>query len=209
MYASRVSARQLFHRSAPSDPLIATIIVVSVLSTLLLASAILLLSRMWKKNITRRSDAAIPGESQNQAAGFWRTPSDWARKDSNVLWSMYIAEDDLRAQFTLSPKSRLFSIGSVSTVDHARCPLDRRHSHVNPSTQHNTIMDNFVKASDTAADLRSRTPYEHQTTPTKSTPRARAMSQPSKHRYASSFEETVKRKQSLPFPLMVEEVREG
>ena len=50
-----------------------------------------------------------------------RRPSDWARQNSNVLWSMYINDDDLRAQFSKPSKdSRLFSIGSVSTVG----PLD-------------------------------------------------------------------------------------
>ncbi|ETI28481.1 hypothetical protein G647_00930 [Cladophialophora carrionii CBS 160.54] len=209
MYASRVSARQLFRRSAPSDSLIATIIVVSVLSTLLVASMILLLSRMWKKIISRRSDAAPLQGSQNQGAGLGCKPSDWARKDSNVLWSMYITEDDLKAQFAVSPKSRLFSIGSVSTIDHAKCPLDRRQSHAHPSAYHSTIEDRFSQASDTAADLRNRTPYEHQTTPTKNTPRARAMSQPSKHKYTSFFEAIANRKQSLPLSLMVEAVNEG
>ena len=197
MYTSQPSSPLLSRRATPSDSMILTIVIMSIGSALLLVSTVWLSFRLWKKVIARRNDSQMSEKPQNEISVPGRKQSDWARKNSNVLWSMYIEEDDLKAQFALSPKSRLFSIGSVSTVD-GRCPLDRRMSHANPVSQHKVVEDSLHNAVENVPDMRIRTPYEHQTTPTKNLPRARASSQPSKHRYTSSFEGVAKRKQSLP-----------
>ncbi len=202
MYTSRTSSPHLLRRTLPSEPLIATVIVVSVMSTLLLASVVFLVSRMWRRAAASSVDSQPSEKPQVSAESSGRRPSDWARQNSNVLWSMYIEEDDLKTQFPVSPKSRLFSIGSVSTVDHGRCPLDRRQSRPNPLKQHKIVENQASKMDDSTVDMRVRAPYENQSTPTKTISRARAMSSPSKHRHSSSFEESAKRKQSLPVPVI-------
>jgi hypothetical protein len=68
MYSSRVSSRRLLRRAAPSHSFIATIIVVAVLSALLLVSMCFLLSWMWKKLVTKRSNSALLEKSQNLGA---------------------------------------------------------------------------------------------------------------------------------------------
>lgn len=204
MDTSSASSGRLLRRTVASHSLIATIVVLSVASTLLVATATFLLVKIWKTCIAGKTEPQPTVTLEKHGAPSERRQSDWARKNSNVLWSMYIDDDDLKAQFAMSPKSRLFSIGSVSTVDQGRCPLDRRQSHVNPLSQHKVVKENHSNAEDTI-DLRNRTPYEHQTTPTKSLSRARALSQPSKHRHSCSFEEIAKRKQSLPMPARSEE----
>ncbi|EXJ70536.1 uncharacterized protein A1O5_06606 [Cladophialophora psammophila CBS 110553] len=193
-----ISSRQLVSRALPSDSLIAAIVVLSVISALLFVSIVFLLVGIWKKATAKRNSSPPPEAPQPHGTISERKQSDWARKNSNVLWSMYIEEDDLNAQFAVSPKSRLFSIGSVSTVDQGRCPLDRRHSHANPLGQHKIDEELSPKTEESSADLRSRIPYEHQTTPTKNVPRARALSQPCCHKYSSSIEELAKHKQSVP-----------
>ncbi|OQV02796.1 hypothetical protein CLAIMM_07932 [Cladophialophora immunda] len=192
------SPRRLVSRALPSESLIAAIIVLSVISTLLFGSMVFLLGRIWKQVRAKGASTHASDAPKSQSGISERKQSDWARKNSNVLWSMYIEEDDLKAQFAVSPKSRLFSIGSVSTVDQGTCPLERRHSHGNPPGQHKIADDKIPKTEGSTADLRSRTPFEHQTTPTKNVPRARALSQPCHHKYSSSIEELAKRKQSVP-----------
>lgn len=201
MYTSRTSSQHLLRRIIPSESLIATVIVLSVMSTLVLASVVFLLSRMWRKAVVSRIESQPSEKVRASAATSGRRPSDWARQNSNVLWSMYIEEDDLKTQFPISPKSRLFSIGSVST-DHGSCPLDRRQSRPNPSNQHKIIDIKTSKTDDSTVDVRARAAYEHQSTPTKTISRARAMSSPSKHRHSNSFEQLAKRKQSLPVPVI-------
>ncbi|KIW90413.1 uncharacterized protein Z519_09058 [Cladophialophora bantiana CBS 173.52] len=186
------SSRQLVSRALPSKFLVAAIVFHSVISALLLASIVFLLVRIWKQVMAERNTSPPSVAPKAHGAVSERKQSDWARKNSNVLWSMYIEEDDLKAQFAVSPKSRLFSIGSVSTVDQGSCPLDRRHYHANPLGQHKIVEEMSPKTEESTADLRSRTPYEHQTTPTKNVPRARALSQPCCHKYSSSIEELAK-----------------
>ena len=197
MYTSYTSSRRLLPRAAPADSLIATIVVLSVASTLFLASLIYLSVKIWQKLTARPISSTSAEANKAQAAvSSGRKQSDWARQNSNVLWSMYIEEDDLKAQFALPRKSRLFSIGSVSTIDHGRCPLDRRQSQGNALSQHQNIGEKKVASTDnefTEVDLRNRNPYEQQTTPTKTIQtRTRAMSQPSKHRSSDSFEEMAR-----------------
>ncbi|KIW77905.1 hypothetical protein Z517_07738 [Fonsecaea pedrosoi CBS 271.37] len=196
--ALSVTSRRLVTRSLTSESLVAAIIVLSVISTLLLGSMVFLLARIWKQVVAKRASSHPPETSKNHNTNSERKQSDWARKNSNVLWSMYIEEDDLKAQFAVSPKSRLFSIGSVSTVDQGRCPLDRRQSHGNTLAQHKIVDDKNPQNEESTADLRSRTPFEQQTTPTKNVARARALSQPCNHRHSTSIEELVRRKQSVP-----------
>ncbi|OAP59484.1 hypothetical protein AYL99_06782 [Fonsecaea erecta] len=192
------SSRQLVSRALTSDSLVVAIIILSVISTLLLSSMLFLLARIWQQLMAKRA-SSLPSEApKHQGGTSERKQSDWARKNSNVLWSMYIEEDDLKAQFAVSPKSRLFSIGSLSTVDQGRCPLERRQSQSNPLEQHKVVDDKNTKTEESTADLRSRIPFEHQTTPTKNVGRARALSQPCHHKYSSSITELAKRKQSVP-----------
>jgi hypothetical protein len=95
----------------------------------------------------------------------------------------------------------LFSIGSVSTIDSLKCSLSRRQSHATVSEQEsNTDIANN--------DVRSRNTYTHQTTPTKALPKARSMSQTTKHGRRDSFEAIAKRKQSV-LAVIVEDINEG
>ncbi|KAJ9608926.1 hypothetical protein H2200_006697 [Cladophialophora chaetospira] len=179
LYTRHASSRHLLSRSVPSKSLIATVVVVS-------------------------NNSPASEKSQIEEVTPERKQSDWLRKNSNVLWSWHIEEDDLKAQFAVSPKSRTFSIGSVSTVEHGRCPLDRR-SNASPLSQHKITDNDLPRINSFAPDLRIRTPFEHQTTPTKNVTRTRALSTPSVRRSSSSFEEAAKRKQSLPVPASIEE----
>ena len=107
---------------------IATVVIATSILTLLVATIVLLVFRWWKKVIASRCISQLSDKLQEKDANPECKQSDWARKDSNVLWSMYLEDDDLKSQFAMPRKPRLFSIGSVSTLDEGRCPLDRRPS---------------------------------------------------------------------------------
>ncbi|KAJ4511591.1 hypothetical protein HRR83_004371 [Exophiala dermatitidis] len=199
-----ISTRTLQPRAFTSKSLTTAIVILAIFSAILFASILFVLVKFWKqvaaKRLASRSTAEV---SKDVGATIQRKPSDWARKDSNILWSMYIEEDDLKSQFSMPPKSRLFSIGSVST-DHGRCPLDRRDSNADALSKNRDAMADEAEAekegekpvnSDT---LRSRAVYEQETTPTKTVPRTRSRSQPFHHRQSDSLEHIAKRKQSVP-----------
>lgn len=94
---------------------------------------------------------------------------------------MYIDDDDdLISQFPQPPRcgSRLFSIGSVSTVDHGCCPLDKRgvpgyNEEITTQDSENeksaVVATTATSAQVTAVDdeTRSRSTYEQEATPTK------------------------------------------
>jgi len=178
-------------RDTTHPSLIVTIVVLAVVCALLFSTAVYTFYRLWSaviapKLAARRSKAAQetqPTSSRRQST------VNWARKDSNVLWSMYINEDDLKSQFAQPSKdSRLFSIGSISTIG----PLDRRSSRDSAS---GTLPQNDEKAAGTAT-IRSRAAYEQETTPTKVVPR-----RPSRmglgHHHTNSSEAVVSRRQSV------------
>jgi hypothetical protein len=199
-----MDTRDLQTREIPPRSLIAAIVTLAVVSSFLCICLMFVLVRFWRRVIAPRFGFCSPTAATNKEvdAMTQRKPSDWARQNSNVLWSMYIEEDDLKAQF--SAPSRLFSIGSFST-DHGRCPLDRRVSAISEvaSDKERAIDEKktpvvVVTEVDVGGDLRSRAPYEQETTPTKApASRARARSQPFRHRHSKSLEEWTKRKQSL------------
>lgn len=200
----KASSPHIFSRQVRPNSLAPAIIVLSVISTVLFFSMACVLVKVIAAQLASRSAKLSPKDTP---ATKECKASDWARKNSNVLWSVYIEEDDLKSQFGLPAKSRLFSIGSVSTVDHDRCPLDRRISHVSdpskPQTSNETVgkpedHEHKDEEGDNAPHLRNRATYEQETTPTKNVSRVRAMSQPFKHRHTNSLEERPKRKQSVP-----------
>jgi hypothetical protein len=120
---ARSEAPHLFKRTMPETTLISLIILL-VIATILLLAATSFFIRRWLTNRQLARHEKEANEAATPPPLAERRQSNWARQNSNVLWSMYINDDDLRAQFSQPRKdSRLFSIGSVSTVD-GRCPLD-------------------------------------------------------------------------------------
>ncbi|EXJ85412.1 hypothetical protein A1O1_05776 [Capronia coronata CBS 617.96] len=202
----RTPAQPLQTRELTSKSLTTAVIVLAISSTVLFLGVLFVLAKLWTKLrggklvpqlASRHVQPAKEGDTVAE-----REPSDWARKNSNVLWSMYIEEDDLKSQFSLPTKSRLFSIGSVST-DHGRCPLDRRTSNADELDKHNNppIEEPERDESVDSHRLRNRAAYEQETTPTKNVSRTRARSQPFHHRQSDSLENiAAKRKQSVPEP---------
>ena len=102
------------------------IIVISAVSALLLATLVYLTIRTIQR---RRAIAKQPSTTDTSVKPNHKSPSmtnlpgsrrqsHWARKDSNVLWSMYVTDEDLAKQFTWGRKlSRMFSIGSIGSND--------------------------------------------------------------------------------------------
>jgi len=149
----------------------------------------------WNK---ARDKEARPALGPNQDMS--RKQNDWLRKNSNVIWSTYIEEDDLKSQFAL-PRSRLFSIGSVSTVEEGRCPLDNQTSStgattqgLNKGTEPPRLQLHLPNDDET---FRTRAAYEQDVTPTKQS-RRRAMSQPQQDSPSIVFADARTRKQILP-----------
>ena len=102
------------------------IIVISAVSALLLATLIYLIVRTIQrrralaKQQSTTSASAQPNHKSPSMTGLpgSRRQSHWARKDSNVLWSMYMTDEDLAKQFSLGRKlSRMFSIGSTGSIN--------------------------------------------------------------------------------------------
>lgn len=193
-----IPTRFLQSRDLTSKSLTTAIIVLAIVSAVLFLSILFVLARVWKQVVARKLAVPPTEATNNVGAVTERKQSNWARKDSNVLWSMYIEEDDLRSQFSLPAKSRLCSIGSVST-DHGRCPLDRRTSVADELNRKSPLGDNMQsQESGDSRVVRDRTTYEQETTPTKNVSRTRARSQPFHHRQSDSLEHLAKRKQSVP-----------
>ncbi|KAL2405835.1 hypothetical protein ABEF95_002160 [Exophiala dermatitidis] len=189
-------------RALASKSLTTAIVILAIFSAIFFASILFVLVKFWKQVVAKRLASHSTAEvSKDVGAVIQRKPSDWARKDSNILWSVYIEEDDLKSQFSMPPKSRLFSIGSVST-DHGRCPLERRDSNADGLSKNKDAMADEAEAEGqeplNSKTLRSRVVYEQETTPTKSVPRTRSRSQPFHHRQSDSLEHIAKRKQSVP-----------
>jgi len=192
MATSSISSHGLQARQFSAQSLTATIIVLAIVSTLLLGSMLFLLARIWKKAIAGKMASRSPPVPNDAGSMTGRKPSDWARKDSNVLWSGYIEEDDLKSQFAWPSKSRLFSIGSASS-EYGCCPLERRVSAASELDKPQVMDKGTIKPKKLVfvGDLRSRTVYEQETTPTKKPSRP-----PFRHRYSNSLDEIAKRKQT-------------
>ncbi|KIV80493.1 hypothetical protein PV11_07991 [Exophiala sideris] len=201
---AKTSPHWLHVRDLPPDALTGIIVILIILSALVIVSLTVLVGKVWKwliaPRLGRRCSVVTDGGITQR-----RKTSDWARQNSNILWSMYIQEDDLRAQFSAPSKlSRLFSIGSVST-DHGRCPLDRR-----PSVIVEDGLDPLIEEKNVAevdiGELRSRAIYDYETAPARkfSLPGRKfslfqAKPQKPRHRYTKSLEDLVKvRQSSLP-----------
>ena len=102
-------------RLIAESTLISIIIPLVILTILTTATASFFVRRAWNKRQESKLEKAAEAPTPPPLAE--RRQSNWARQNSNVLWSMYINDDDLRAQFSKPSKdSRLFSIGSVSSV---------------------------------------------------------------------------------------------
>lgn len=167
---------------------------------LLAIYVILLVGLLWRKLRWNKAEDKQPRATAETDPDMSRKPSDWSHKNSNVIWSTYIEEDDLKSQFAL-PKSRLFSIGSVSTVEDGRCPLDNQPSSTGVTTRglskgsEPPRLELHLPNDDNT--FRSRAADEQDVTPTKSS-RRRAMSQPHQHSLSTIFADARARKQSLP-----------
>lgn len=196
MAASHRSSPRLRVRHLSQQSLTATIVVLAILSALLLISMMFLLARIRRQIIARGIASRSSLVPNGLGSMTERKTSDWARQDSNVLWAMYIEEDDLKSQFATPSKSRLFSIGSLAS-DHGRCPLDRRDSVTSEPATPNAL-DKVGLGQVDDGELRSRATYEQETTPNATPPRARARSQPFHHRKTNSLDAMAQRKQSEP-----------
>lgn len=192
------STHWLHVRDLPPEALTGVIIILVILSSLVIVFMTLLLGRAWKWLKTPRLGLPSPEVTGGIGMSQRRKTSDWARQNSNILWSLYIQEDDLRAQFAAPSKlSRLFSIGSASS-DHGRCPLDRRPS-VIAEDGLDRLIDEKNVANVEVNELRSCAAYEYDTSP------ARKFSLPGRkfslfqakppkprHRYTRSLEDVTR-----------------
>lgn len=116
-----------------------------ILTILVLSTFAYVIRRIWLSISLRRN-----GTSQQTDVPKQDGQSGWARKGSNILWASCINNNDLHSRFNFreSTDSRIFSIGSVSTVR----PLDKIRE---PEMEGPT------------AGVRPRIPCEGKTTPTK------------------------------------------
>jgi hypothetical protein len=201
----------------------AAIIVLSIISFLLLLSTIYILYRLYASIRSTKRAASTLRLSEKLAESADRKQSDWLRKDSNVLWAGYIGDEDLTRQFGAGfgfpAKSRLFSVGSVSSVggygegDEGRCPLDTSARKVSVAPDPKVCPD-IAEEENLGAGrekLRTRSAYKMESTPTKVLPvlsgrqRQRAMSQPGRgHMRNESFEVLKARKQSMPMAMAMD-----
>jgi hypothetical protein len=109
-------------RFIPESTLISIIIPLVILCIFAVSVAGFFVRKMY----TQRLEARKADEEAPTPPPLAERPSNWARQNSNVLWSMYINDDDLRAQFSKPSKdSRLFSVGSVSTIGPMDLPATR------------------------------------------------------------------------------------
>lgn len=109
------------------------------------------------KSIQSRNAAKGTAEKEDRKLSITAIANgNWARKDSNVLWSAYFTEDDLKSQFSRKPSqmSRIFSVG---TLDSGIDPLENEAKDIVPPPVHSTD-----------ADVRNRVVYSKEGIPTKS-----------------------------------------
>ena len=156
--------RTLFPRSIstqhrPSAPgMTAWIVIIALLFMALMVTACFTTYHIMKQSMQRVHETATappPIIEEHKPSITTVANSNWARKDSNVLWSAYFCEDDLKSQFGRKPSqmSRLYSVGSIESDV---CPLEKEADEVLPPPPHNS-----------EADVRSRATYTVETTPTK------------------------------------------
>ena len=189
------SATSKLAKRTVSDPsVIGVIVIFALLATAVFITAIYVLRRVWMTvigpKLASRRNKALEGQSPPPTE---RRESHWARKNSNVLWSMYINDDDLAKQFARPCRkdSRLFSVGSVSTLG----PLDTIPG-PGPAIEEKATGSDGAKD---GADVRSRPAFEPETTPTKSLPPVprRATHGSTQHKASHSFDAAERRKISL------------
>jgi hypothetical protein len=116
-------ATKLVKRARLSDAAVISIIIPLVMLSILSLAVVSYVIRRYlacrREKKQTAHEASLEAPTPPPLAE--RRQSNWARQNSNVLWSMYINDDDLRRQFAQPSKdSRLYSIGSVSTLG----PLD-------------------------------------------------------------------------------------
>ena len=190
------SATSNLARRTVSDPsVIGLIVVFALLAAAIFITTIVVLRRVWvtviSPKLASRRSKAPEGQSPPPTD---RRESHWARKNSNVLWSMYINDDDLAKQFARPHRkdSRLFSVGSVSTLG----PLDTV-SGPGPAIEEKASGTDGAKE---GADVRSRAAFDPETTPTKTLPplpRHATYGSTQAHRASHSFDAAERRKMSL------------
>lgn len=196
----------LWLQDVPPEMMIVAVVAISVVSALIFAGIGYLIIRTCRR--TRRPEDL---EFQIEPIGQMkeRRESGWLRKNSEALWSVYIGEDDLKSTFAKPSSSRMFSIGSVSTLDNGRCPLDRRPSplprvpfiRTDTATSKDALLGSDRE--DSSLDQGFCRPAwwdrELDNFPTEDeVPRPRAASQPQPYTDKTSFDDLKARKQSLP-----------
>ena len=121
---------------------IISVALLSAIITLLLAALIYCVARMVchhrcrlstpgrsDETIHSRKSATVDLKTQGRNGARRTISTQWPRKDSDVLWSMYITDDELAKQFHWSRRpSRLFSIGSVGNESEIQVGNGRRRS---------------------------------------------------------------------------------
>ena len=195
------TARQFQRRDLNIQTFLTATVILSLLSGALFAGLVIVVLRIWLQRRAGNAAQSPHPEISKEDPAQPRRQSDWLRKNSNVLWSMYFEDDDLKAQFG-PPTSRLYSIGSVSTVDNGRCPLDRGALNAHDiEKQQNICKDpsrlEIVCDTNDGTDLADRTPSEHETKPTQSS-RPRSRSHPLQKSADGLYGKMRARKHSLP-----------
>lgn len=183
--ATKRAVTSMRKRELETSSLVGIVITFTILTVIVLCIIAYMIRRLWvylsRRRINKSSKASSTADGE-------RRDSNWARKDSNVLWSVFIDDDDLRKQFARPSKcSRMFSIGSISTLG----PLDK-------------VADTEDKlATNEHENVRNRVGHEYETTPTKTIPR-RGTAPNLQHRSNGSVEEQVKRVQFNTPPALQE-----
>lgn len=195
----------LWMQDVPPEMMVIGIVVISTVAALTIAGIGYIIVRICRRvtpsdNLEAGVQQICPMEERRER--------NWLRRHSAALWSDYIEQDDLKSAFSQPSMSRMFSIGSVSTLDAGRCPLDRRPSplqrHPLNRTDTATSQDALLgsPAEVPSSEVSGRRPAwwdrELDLVPADDSPRPRAASQPHAYTDKTSFEDLKDRKQSLP-----------
>jgi hypothetical protein len=156
-----------YHHFAPG--LTAWIVLLSILFAILPATACFITYRITKSmSETLPTPTSFQGDQKPSMTTV--TNSNWARKDSNVLWSAYFSEDDLKSHF--DRKASQMSHGlSVGTLESDICPLEIEGVLAQPRNFNNADMrdPDVLPPPPSFSDggVRSRVTYVQETTPPK------------------------------------------
>lgn len=195
----------LWMQDVPPEMVVVGIVVISTVAALIFAGIAYIIVRICQR--VTPSDNLESG-IQQICPMKERRDSNWLRRHSEALWTDYIEQDNLKSPFSQPSKSRMFSIGSVSTLDTGRCPLDRRPSplqrhplnRTDTATSQDALLGSPAEVPSCEVSVRRPAWWDRELdlVPADDSPRPRAASQPHAYTDKTSFEDLKERKQSLP-----------